>query len=173
MNTSVLKISACLLIMIAGGSLSASAQSSATATASATIITPITITKTTDMNFGNVAVHATTAGTVVMTPASARSSTAGVTIPATSGTVAAASFNVGGQASYTYAITLPNNVTIMDNSSNTMTVDNFTSSPSAIGTLSGAGTQTLTVGATLNVTGGQAAGLYTSATPFTVTVNYN
>jgi hypothetical protein len=56
-----------------------------------------------------------------------------------------------------------------------MTVNTFASSPSGAGlVLSGAGTQTVTVGATLNVSGSQVPGTYTTgATPFTVTVNYN
>ena len=171
MNKSTLRLSAFALMMLAFGT-KASAQSSASATASATIITPITITKTTDMNFGNVAVQTGTGGSVIMTPAGARSATSGVTLPGTAGTVAAASFTVNGQTGYTYAITLPTSVTITDASSNNMTVGNFTSTPSATGTLTG-GTQTLNVGATLNVNPAQPAGVYTSATPFTVTVNYN
>jgi hypothetical protein len=53
-----------------------------------------------------------------------------------------------------------------------MTVDTWTSTPTPTGTLTG-GTQTLTVGATLHVAGSQLAGVYSSATPFDVTVNYN
>ncbi len=53
-----------------------------------------------------------------------------------------------------------------------MTVDTWTSSPTPTGTLTG-GTETLTVGATLNVGASQAAGTYISGTPFDVTVNYN
>ena len=49
------------------------AQATATAAASATIITPITIVKNVDMNFGNVAVSASLAGTVVLLPAGTRS----------------------------------------------------------------------------------------------------
>ena len=148
------------------------AQASATATATATIVTPISITKTVDMNFGNVAVQASTAGTAVLTPAGARSSTGGVTLPATTGTVAAASFTVNGQGAYTYAITLPVSALTITSGVNTMTVGTFTSSPSATGALT-AGTQTLTVGATLNVAAAQAPGVYVSGTPFSVTVNYN
>ena len=150
------------------------AQATATASASATIVTPITIAKVTDMNFGSVAVSATLAGTVVLSPASGRTTggAGGVTLPATVGTVAAASFTVSGQANYTYAITLPTTKTITSGA-NTMTVDNFTSSPSATGTLSGTGSETLNVGATLNVVANQAAGVYTNASGVPVTVNYN
>ncbi|MBB5638637.1 hypothetical protein HDF26_004853 [Pedobacter cryoconitis] len=147
------------------------AQATATANASATIITPISITNTVDMNFGNVAVNAS-AGTVVLTPAGTRTSTGGVTLPATAGTVTAASFTVNGQGAYTYAITLPSTALTIASGANNMTVSAFTSTPSATGTLT-AGTQTLNVGATLNVGGSQVAGTYTSATPFSVTVNYN
>ena len=82
-----------------------------------------------------------------------------------------ASFAVAGSGSYTYAITLPTSVVIA-NGVNVMTVDTFTSSPATTGTLT-AGAQTLTVGATLNLIASQVAGTYTSATPFSVTVNYN
>jgi len=147
------------------------AQVSATAPATATIVSPIAITKTVDLQFGNVAASAS-AGTVTMDPAGARTAGGGVTLPATTGTVTAASFTVTGTAGYTYAITLPGAATTLANGANTMTVDNFTSTPNATGTLT-AGTSTLTVGARLNVGANQASGLYTSTAPFTVTVNYN
>jgi hypothetical protein len=124
------------------------------------------------MNFGNVAVSAT-AGTVIMTPGGVRTLTGGVTLPTTAGTVTAASFNVTGAPNYTYTITLPSTATTISYLTNNMTVNAFTSSPSTTGALSAGGTQTLTVGATLNVGASQVAGNYTSATPFTVTVNYN
>ena len=153
-------------------SLSSYAQVNATATASATIVTPIAIANATDMDFGNVAVSASL-GTVVIAPAGARSVTGGVTLPAVTGTVTAASFDVTGQANFTYSISLPAAATTIASGANTMTVDNWTSSPTPTGTLDGTGAQTLSVGATLNVAAGQAAGAYTSAAPFTVTVNYN
>jgi hypothetical protein len=171
MNTKMFKASAVAVLLLACGT-EVSAQAGATATAAATIVTPISIVKTTDMNFGNVAVQTGTGGTVVMTPAGTRTSTSGVTLPAAGGTVSAASFTVNGHATYTYAITLPASVTLTDAASHSMVVDNFSSTPTATGTLTG-GTETLNVGATLNVTAAQPAGVYTSATPFTVTVNYN
>ena len=148
------------------------AQASATATATAVIVGPIGISNTANMNFGNVAVGASP-GTVVLTPAGGRTPTGGVTLPATTGTVAAAAFTVTGAAGYTYAITLPSAALTISSGANSMTVDNWTSNPTPTGTLDGGGSQALTVGATLHVSGSQAAGNYTSATPFTVTVNYN
>ncbi|RWW91747.1 DUF4402 domain-containing protein [Flavobacterium cerinum] len=146
------------------------AQATASANASATIVTPISISKNTDMNFGNIATNGTV-GTVVLSPASGRTFTGGVSLPATTGTVTAASFTVQGSGSYTYAITLPSSV-IITSGSDQMTVNSFTSTPATTGTLS-SGTQTITIGATLNLIASQAQGSYTSATPFAVTVNYN
>jgi hypothetical protein len=148
------------------------AQATASATASATIISPITLTKTADMNFGNVAVIG--AGTVVLLPAGTRTKTGGVTLPVVTGTVGAASFTVGGEGTSTYAITLPGSDYIITRltGSETMAVNVFTSTPSTTGALTG-GTQILTVGATLNVGAAQIAGTYTNAVGFPVTVNYN
>jgi hypothetical protein len=148
------------------------AQVSATATTSAIVITPIAISKTVDMNFGNIAVSPINSGTVIMTPAGSRSKTGGVTLPAVAGTVTAASFNVTGLGTSTYAITLPGTITLTGNPSGTMTVDNFVSNPSGTGALT-AGAQVLSVGGTLNVDAAQTAGTYTNTTDMTVTVNYN
>ena len=162
-------LAAALLITTAFG---AAAQSTANATATATILTAISITKTVDMNFGNISVQAATGGTVILSTAGVRSTTGGVTLPATGGTVTAASFTIGGEGAYTYSITLPTTPHTISNAANTMTVTAFLSNPSGTGTLTG-GAQTLTVGATLNVSAAQANGLYSSETGFNVTVNYN
>lgn len=152
-------------------SATASAQVSASAPTSATVVTPISILKTTNMSFGNVAVSSL-GGTVVLPATGTRTTTGGVTLPATNGTVTAAQFTVSGQADYTYAITLPTTLTITKAVTNeTMLVNAFTT-PAATGTLTG-GTQAFFVGATLNVSALQVAGLYENTTGFAVTVNYN
>jgi Domain of unknown function (DUF4402) len=145
-------------------------QSTASANALARIVSPILITKTADLNFGDV-VPSGAAGTVTVTPAGSRSALLGATLGSGTG-VAAAGFNVTGQASATYAITLPASpASITDGASHTMSVGSFVSSLGATGTLSGTGSQALTVGATLNVLASQAAGSYTGS--FSVSVNYN
>ncbi len=123
-------------------------QSSATASAAATILTPIAISNTVDMNFGNLA-SSGTAGTCVLATDASRSTTGGVTIMA-GGTITAASFTVTGVAAATYTITLPAGATTVSDGTNTMTIDTWASNPSGTGTLTG-GTSTLLVGATLNV----------------------
>ena len=152
--------------------LTANAQATASAKAEATIIDPIRIDLKRDMNFGNVAV--TTAGTVVLSPAGDRTPSGGVTLPANTGTVQSAIFNIIGAPDYTYAITLPAHHTVENGSGATMEIDQFTSDPDGTGILAG-GSQALFVGATLNVGAGQAPGVYSSAggVGFDVTVNYN
>jgi hypothetical protein len=161
-----------LAVVILGFTAVSFAQVSATATASGTIVSPIAIANAGNLNFGNVAVSAT-AGTVILAPAGTRTITGGVTLPAVPGTVTAAHFAVTGSQNYTYAITLPSTPTTVTSGANTMTVNAFTSTPTTTGTLDGSGAQTVDVGATLNVGAAQASGTYLSATPFTVTVNYN
>jgi len=151
------------------------AQATATSNASANIISPISISKSADLNFGNLSVDAS-GGTVILDPSAAavRASggAGGVSFPATTGSVSAATFVVSGQANFTYAVNLLTASIQITNGANTMTVDNFTTSAGA-GTLNNLGTQTIYVGADLTVAGSQAPGLYTSVSPFTVLVNYN
>jgi hypothetical protein len=161
-----------IAIVALGFATTSHAQVTATATASGTIVTPIAIDNAGDLNFGNVAVSAT-AGTVILAPAGTRTITGGVTLPVVPGTVTAAQFDVTGTPDYTYAITLPSAATTVTSGGNSMSVDAFTSMPNVTGVLDGAGKQTISVGATLNVGAAQAAGIYTSGTPFDVTVNYN
>jgi len=83
-----------------------------------------------------------------------------------------ATFTVGGEPNATYAITLPDDVTVtLTGAGDPMAVTDFVSSPVGTGTLSGGGLQTLYVGATLNVGAAQVAGVYTGT--FDVTVTYN
>lgn len=133
----------------------------------------ISIFKNTDMNFGTIA--ASSGGTVVLSASGSRtSSSGGVILPSFTGTVTAAQFTVTGEPGYTYAITLPANFTLSESGVGpaSMVVNAFTSTPSATGILT-AGTQTVFVGATLNVGASQTAGSYTNTTGFQVTVNYN
>ena len=168
------KILAAVIVLVSA-SVNSNAQVTATASASATIVSPITITKNADMDFGNIAVSATTGGTVTLLPNAAGQRNAsvggGVSFPAITGTVSAAEFLVNGQANYTYDITLPASA-VIENGLNFMDVQNFTSSVPT-GTLDGTGAETFYVGADLVVNAAQAPGVYTTSTPFFVAVNYN
>ena len=163
-----------MAILLIGISISTFAQngSTATAPASANVLIPIAITKTTDMSFGNLAVSQTS-GTVVLSTSGSRTNFGGVTLPSVTGTVSAASFTVTGEPNFTYGIILPSTITLTSVGNDHMTVNTFLSNPSAIGTLSTGGSQTLSVGATLNVNFPQGAGTYTNNSDLTVWVNYN
>jgi hypothetical protein len=156
--------------------MSAFAANTATANASATIVSPIAITKTSDLVFGKLAVGAVGGNVAISTADVVSISGAGTTVsqpPGSTGNPAAAVFGVTGEAAFTYAITLPADgaVTISDGASHTMAVNAFVSNPGTTGTLSGGGSDTLKVGATLVVGNNQVPGTYTGT--FSVTVAYN
>lgn len=127
----------------------------------------IAISNTAGMAFGKFV--AGSGGAVTVSPGGVRSASGNVVL-VPSGAGAAAQFAVSGDANLTYAISLPAAGTLV-NGANSMAVSTFTSSPSPTGTLGAGGTQTLSVGATLNVGSNQATGSYSGA--FDVTVNYN
>lgn len=177
MKHNFFKIVAVLVFTILAVSTSfAQSTANATASTSATVITPISILKAGDMNFG-VVVPGGSATTVTLTTAGVRSSSEGFAAlmngGSQHGTISAASFTVSGQASYTYAITFPGTIHLSDGNEHSMDVKDWVTSPSITGTLDGTGNQTLSVGATLYVGASQAAGSYTNESDLNIIVNYN
>lgn len=141
----------------------------ATATVDANIIKSIGMTTLNGLSFGDISAGPTS-GTVIMTPAGSRTATGGTTInSSTSGNPS--TFDVVGEPNASFTITLPASVLLSNAASNTMTVDNFTSSPTPTGVLDNNGQQKLFVGATLNVSANQPFGTYTGQ--MSVTVDYN
>lgn len=154
-------------------------------TAGGTIITPITLTRVTNMEFGTIT--AATGGSVTLVPGGSASYSSAAAYTAT-GMIAptTASFSVTGDASNSYAITvtgLPALVTHTTDNSATMAISDWTSNKlitvagtgfTGTGALSGGGTDSFEIGAKLTLTNGaaQKSGRYTSAA-FSVTVNYN
>jgi len=127
-------------------------------------------TATADLSFG--AFAAGTGGTVTVSPQGARSASGDVTLM-TGGQFAqgsSASIDLTGAPNAAYQITLPadGEVTLTGSQGGSMAVSSFTSAPSGEGQLNSSGTQTLYVGATLQVGNSQAAGTYTGN--FNVTV---
>jgi hypothetical protein len=124
------------------------------------------------MNFGNVATDGSV-GTITLSTAGARTAGTGVSFPATTGTVTAASFAVTGSGTFTYVITLPaSDVVLTGGPTANVIVNTFVSNPSGTGALT-AGAQTLLVGATLNLPASTLPGAYSNASDLAVTVNYN
>jgi hypothetical protein len=157
-------------------SIASAADATATAGIQATVVKPIAITKTADLNFGSFAADDLTAGTVVISAAGARTFTNGTSaVSSGAGTVTAASFNVTGEGTSTFSIVLPGTVTLTNTTTGatgTMSVGTFVSNPSGTGTLS-AGALTVGVGATLSVAAGQTVGVYSNGSGLPVTVAYN
>ena len=123
-----LTVVALAIVGLTLGTYAFAAQNSATGTgtANARIITAISITPGTALNFGDV-VPSGVVGTVTVTAAGVRTSAGGASLGSATG-VAAGAFTVNGQASATYAITLPAAPATVTSGANTMTVDTFTSS---------------------------------------------
>jgi mannose/fructose/N-acetylgalactosamine-specific phosphotransferase system component IIC len=120
---------------------------------SATVIEPITLTKSVDLNFDQVAIII--AGSVELVPTGVKSSAANIILPVTMGTFTAASFVVAGTTAYTYKITVPPSPFEVTNETGTMSVRSFDSDP------------------ILNADSELLAGVFVSVSPMNVTVNYN
>jgi hypothetical protein len=139
----------------------------------ANIVNPITISETRSLHFGTMSVSSS-AGTCILAPAGTRTQTGGVTLTNFTPTATSAAYSVSGAASIAYNITLPSTSVTVTRSggSQTMTITAFTSNKTGNASiLSGTGTDSFAVGATLNVGASQVAGLYQGN--FNVTVAYN
>ena len=144
-------------------------QSSATANANAgaNILKPIAITKTQNLDFGDI-ISQTTGFTVIVTTAGTRSASNATAILTAVGKQA--TFSVTGQENQTFKVTLTASVSIKDGGVNSMSIEGFNHDLGTTPTLDEDGNATLNVGATLTVGAAQAAGAYTGT--FDVTVVY-
>lgn len=166
------KLTKLMFLLLVLPSLQIMAQTENT-DAFANIVNPITISETRSLHFGTLSVS-TSAGTCILAPAGTRTKTGGVTLTSFTPTATSAAYSVTGAANVAYNITLPTSSVTVTRSggSQTMTITAFTSSKTGnAGTLSGAGSDSFTVGATLNVGASQVAGLYQGN--FNITVAYN
>ncbi|MCK9410877.1 MAG: DUF4402 domain-containing protein [Prolixibacteraceae bacterium] len=154
--------------VLSGISVCGFAQSNtAEITASVTVIQPIAISRAADLNFGRITIGG--AGTVVVSSGGTRTQTGSITL-LTGGSEAPGLFNITGRATSTYAVTIPNSVTLKKSGAPTevITADTFTNNAIA---LTGSSDQ-LKVGATIHLVGNETVGAYSSDL-FAVTVAYN
>lgn len=161
------------VILMALTSVNVFAQSRATASSTATLITPISISKTADLEFGTIA-SSQTAGTVEMAFDNTATATGGVTLMAGGASRSSAKFNVVGEGTSLCSITYPTSLTLTPGSGQTLLVDNILSdvgSPSATFSLVD-GSRVIAFSAILNVPASTVAGVYTNANELAVTVNY-
>jgi len=163
-------------IVLFAGSTKVMAQATENTAAAAKIVTPISITETSSLHFGTMAILAGTPGTCVLSTQGVRTQTGGVNLSVQAPTASNAAYNVSGAVNTTYSITLPASITVTSGPAN-MTINALLArtasagSDGLTGTLSAGGTDSFTVGGTLNVSQGQATGTYTGT--FDVTVAYN
>ncbi len=135
----------------------------------ATVLRPITVVRTGDLDFGTI-LRGTTAGRVVINASTgARTVTGGVLVAG--GTPRRATFTITGTPRRVVTIRLtPTSTTLTNGNGGTMLVNAFTLNGSANRRLSATGTIALGVGARLNVAANQADGNYTGT--FNLTINY-
>ncbi len=110
-------------------------------------------------------------GTVTVSAAGARNAGGTVILVAQGVGVGPAQFTVHGTNNAIYSISVVDSaITLSDGAGHSMSVNSFVTNPSGTGILSGAGAQTVSVGATLNVGLNQPAGNYSGS--FGISVNY-
>lgn len=160
------------IVMVAGFSTSLMAQTENTAVG-AKILTAMTITESAPMHFGTMTVPTAATTVVLATDGTVTVGSGTTTLLAQAPISTAAAYDITGDVSATYAITIDASTTITNGTpAEDMTVDNFVCSYAGLtSTLDAGGADNFTVGATLNLVDAQPAGTY--AGTFDVTVAYN
>jgi hypothetical protein len=157
--------SALLLLAVPSAGLAATQS----ATGETAILSPLSVIKRADLDFGTVVV--TGAGTAVIDPVSGSRTTTGAVVP--SGTAAhPAKFTATGSKTAVALIRLPKNPATVTRvgGTETMTVSNWTLDGPVNRRIPITDTFDFSVGATLNVGAAQAEGTYVGT--FTITVQY-
>ncbi|GGE77200.1 hypothetical protein CR103_07125 [Massilia psychrophila] len=170
---------ACALVMVTQSVMAKAGNDTALASA-AVLATPVVVTKTADLSFGKFA--AGTAGSITISTSGTRSVSGGVLAFADGPAMTAAAFVVSGAPGAAYSITHSGTATL----SRLGGVDTMLMTKSSAGGAAGAangttnaapgsvlnnGSQTIYIGATLDVGAGQAGGSYSGT--LAVTVEYN
>ncbi len=139
--------------------------------AQSTIIQPVTIAKTADLQFGRVITNTAANRVTISQTTGARTASLGVTTLAPGAPFSRATFTIAGAPGLTTTITLPATVTLTRSGGGaTMTVTTFRRTPTGNPVIPATGSYTLNIGARLNVAANQAVGNYTGS--FAITTNY-
>jgi len=147
------------------------ASATSTITARVTVVEPIKITKSVDLNFGNV-IGSFTTGTLTLDPDGVRTANGLQISNAVPGDVTAAEAIVT-HNNNNYSISLPESFTLYnsENPNQFLLINQFTVQPSP--NAGDEGSDILKIGATLNLEANQLPGYYTNSAGFNVTVSYN
>jgi len=157
-----------LFISLFGFSVTAQNSASASVNSRATIIDPIKIDKTVDLDFGNV-ISAYNPGQVILSPDGSRVAF-GVEISSSMpGNVNPAEAVVT-HGNNNYAITLPEEFTLynQENPNQILIINRFTVKPQEGNIM-----DLIKIGGTLNLEANQVSGIYTNSSGFNITVSYN
>ena len=162
------KIIPLLIVMVLSVEVWSQASASATVESRATVVDPIRIDKTVDLDFGHV-ISGYTSGLVILSPDGTRLAQGVQLSSSIPGNVTPAEAVVT-HGKNNYSIILPESFTLyhQENPNQILLINNFTVEP-----LPGDVSDVLRFGATLNLEANQAAGYYTNSTGFNVTVSYN
>ncbi len=147
------------------GAVAQAAPVTASATAKARILKQITVTNTSDLDFGTI-VAGTSASSVAVSTGAVRTCGAGLTC---TGTVTSANFDITGTNNAVVTITGDNSVTLANGTGGTMGAS-LTRSASTLTLTNSAIGGSFQVGGTLSLAANQADGAYTGT--FNVTVDY-
>ncbi|HVU31426.1 MAG TPA: DUF4402 domain-containing protein [Sphingomicrobium sp.] len=142
----------------------ASAANTASANATVNIVSPLSLTKNNDLDFGTI-VGPFSNNTVTLDMSDNRN----CGTLTCSGTPKSASFTVTGTGGQTVLLTIPASVTLNGSVSGTLNVDLTTAKPGNQ-VLGAGGSATFGLGGTLTIPTGTADGVYSNT--FTVTANY-
>jgi len=156
------------IISLFGLGVSAQNSASAIVNSRATVIDPINIDKTVDLDFGNI-ISAYNPGQVILSPDGSRVAYGVQISNSIPGTVNPAEAVVT-HGNNNYAITLPEQFTLynQENPNQVLIIDRFTVQPQE-GNLA----DIIKIGGTLNLEANQTSGFYTNSSGFNVTVSYN
>lgn len=160
--------------LLSGTSAFAQVANTATTTASGgvTIIQPITIDKTADLEFGRIVKPASGSGTVTITNGSDVVTAASGAVKLSGITTSQAKFTIGGEGGQALNLTVPATFDISDGSA-TLTVttnNNLGATPTLSNALASAGSASLLVGGAFALPATAATGRYTGT--LSVTVSY-
>lgn len=155
-------------LVFSSGLVFGQASASSTVNSRATVIDPIEIEKTVDLDFGNV-ISSYNPGSVILSPDGSRVAY-GVQVSSNiPGTVNPAEAVVT-HGNNNYSISLPESFLLynQENPNQVMIIDQFT-----VEAETGEVADILKIGATLNLEANQVSGFYTNESGFNVTVSYN
>jgi hypothetical protein len=159
-----------LFLLLSLSSLAVNAQASASASVNsrATVIDPIQIDKTVDLDFGNI-ITAYNPGQVILSPDGSRVAFGVQISNSMPGNVTPAEAVVT-HGNNNYSIILPESFLLynQENPNQVLRIDQFTVAPQE-GTVA----DIIRIGGTLNLEANQLSGFYTNSEGFNVTVSYN